>query len=97
MAGAEAFEPALKAVRKAGKVIHIGESTKQASFQFSLIEKKNLTVQGSFSHNWPVWEEAIALVKNGDVDLSSLCRARVRAGLSRARPVHAAPSPVAPP
>jgi L-iditol 2-dehydrogenase len=68
----ETFEPALRAVRKAGKVIHIGESTKQASFQFSLIEKKNLTVQGSFSHNWPVWEEAISIVKNGNVDLSLL-------------------------
>ncbi len=68
----DAFEPALRALRKAGKVIHIGESIKQASFQFSLIEKKNLTVQGSFSHNWPVWEEAIDLVKNGKVDLSKL-------------------------
>ncbi len=67
-----AFEPALKAARKAGTVIHIGESTKQASFQFSLIEKKNLTVQGSFSHNWPVWEKAISLVENKKVNLSSL-------------------------
>ncbi|MDA4129403.1 MAG: alcohol dehydrogenase catalytic domain-containing protein [Thaumarchaeota archaeon] len=68
----DAFEMALRAVRKGGTVIHIGESTKQASFQFSLIEKKNLTVQGSFSHNWPVWEEAISLVNSGMVDLSQL-------------------------
>jgi len=66
------FEPVLRAVRKAGTVIHIGESTKQASFQFSLIEKKNLTVQGSFSHNWPIWEKAISLVKSKKVDLSSI-------------------------
>lgn len=72
-----AFEPTLRAVRKAGTVIHIGESTKQASFQFSLIEKKNLTVQGSFSHNWPIWERAISLVENRKVDLSSLITHKV--------------------
>jgi len=66
------FEPMLRAVRKAGTVIHIGESTKQASFQFSLIEKKNLTVQGSFSHNWPIWEKAISLVESKKVDLASI-------------------------
>jgi L-iditol 2-dehydrogenase len=66
------FEPTLRAVRKGATVVHIGESTKQASFQFSLIEKKNLRVQGSFSHNWPIWEKAISLVENKKVDLSSL-------------------------
>lgn len=71
------FEPALRAVRKAGVVVHIGESTKQAAFQFSLIEKKNLTVQGSFSHNWPIWEKAISLVENKKVDLSSLVTDKV--------------------
>jgi L-iditol 2-dehydrogenase len=72
-----AFEPTLRAVRKAGKVIHIGESIKQASFQFSLIEKKNLTVQGSFSHNWPIWEKAISLVENKKVDLSAIISHKV--------------------
>lgn len=71
------FEPALRAVRKAGTVVHIGESTKQASFQFSLIEKKNLTVQGSFSHNWPIWEKSISLVEDKKIDLSSLITHKV--------------------
>ncbi|MDG6939405.1 MAG: alcohol dehydrogenase catalytic domain-containing protein [Nitrososphaerota archaeon] len=66
------FETALKAARRNGRVVHIGESTDRASFQFSLLERKNLTVQGSFSHNWPVWEAAISLVKEGRVDLLSL-------------------------
>jgi L-iditol 2-dehydrogenase len=71
------FEPVLRAVRKAGMVIHIGESTKPASFQFSLIEKKNLTVQGSFSHNWQIWEKAISLVERKKVDLASILSHKV--------------------
>jgi L-iditol 2-dehydrogenase len=69
---AAVFETALLAVRVAGKVIHVGETAENASFQLSLIERKNVTVQGSFSHNWPVWENAIALVKSGAIDVHSL-------------------------
>lgn len=74
---APVFETALKATKTNGRVIHIGESTEQASFQFSLIERKSLTVNGSFSHNWPIWERAISLVKSGKVDLSPLITHRV--------------------
>lgn len=66
------FETALRAVRKNGLVVQVGESTDRATFQFSLIERKNLTVKGSFSHNWPVWEAAISLVKSGRIDLRSI-------------------------
>ena len=66
------FETALMAVRVAGRVVHLGETAENASFPLSLIERKNLTVQGSFSHNWPVWENAISLVKSGAIDVHSL-------------------------
>ncbi len=69
---ASAFETALLAVRPAGRVVHIGETAVSAPVQLSLIEKKNLTVQGSFSHNWPVWENSISLVRSGAIDLRSL-------------------------
>jgi L-iditol 2-dehydrogenase len=69
---AATLETAMMAARPAGKVIVVGETVENASFPMSLIEKKNLSVQGSFSHNWPVWEDAISLVKNGQVDVRSL-------------------------
>lgn len=69
---ASAFETALLAVRPAGKVIHLGETSISAPVQLSLIEKKNITVQGSFSHNWPVWENSISLVRSGAIDVRSL-------------------------
>jgi L-iditol 2-dehydrogenase len=69
---ASVFQTALMAVRVAGRVVHLGETAEAASFQLSLIERKNVTVQGSFSHNWPVWENAISLVKSGAIDVHSL-------------------------
>jgi L-iditol 2-dehydrogenase len=69
---AATFETALLAARPAGRVIVVGEAVENASFPMNLIEKKNLTVQGSFSHYWPVWEDAISLVRDGSVDVHSL-------------------------
>lgn len=71
------FETALRATRPNGRVVQIGESTKRASFPFSLIEKKNLTINGSFSHTWPVWERAISLAMNKHVNLLPLASHRV--------------------
>ena len=66
------FETALKCCKPGGRVVHIGESTAKATFMFSLIDRKNITVNGSFSHNWPVWEKAILLAKEGKVNLRPL-------------------------
>ena len=33
---------------------------------------KNVTLQGSFSHNWPVWERVIALLASGQLDIEPI-------------------------
>jgi L-iditol 2-dehydrogenase len=72
-----AFELALKAVRRAGTVVQLGESMEKASFQFSIVARKNITIQGSFSHSWPVWERAISLVGRGIIRISPLVTHRI--------------------
>jgi L-iditol 2-dehydrogenase len=66
------FETALRAARPSGRVVVVGEAVENASFPMNLIERKNLSVQGSFSHYWGVWEDAISLVGKGAVDVHSL-------------------------
>ena len=31
--------------------------------------QKNITLQGSFSHNWPVWERVLALLSSGQLNV----------------------------
>jgi len=69
---ASSFEAGLRATRPGGRLVYVGETTENGSFPLSLIERRNITVCGSFSHNWPVWEDAIALAQHGLVDLRSL-------------------------
>ncbi|MGA2666408.1 MAG: zinc-binding dehydrogenase, partial [Nitrososphaerales archaeon] len=69
---ASSFEQGLRATRPGGRLVYVGETTENASFPLSFIERRNITVCGSFSHNWPVWEDAIVLAQHGLVDLRSL-------------------------
>jgi alcohol dehydrogenase/L-iditol 2-dehydrogenase len=31
--------------------------------------QKNVTLQGSFSHNWPIWEKVIAMLASGQLNV----------------------------
>ena len=33
---------------------------------------ENVTLQGSFSHNWPVWERVLALLAGGQLDVKPI-------------------------
>jgi alcohol dehydrogenase/L-iditol 2-dehydrogenase len=34
--------------------------------------QKNVTLQGSFSHNWPIWERVIRLIATGTLDVAPI-------------------------
>ena len=44
------------------------------SLNFSLdpLVQKNITLQGSFSHNWPIWERVIQLISSGQLDVAPI-------------------------
>ena len=42
--------------------------------------QKNITLQGSFSHNWPIWERVIRLLSTGQLDVKPDHRRRLAAG-----------------
>jgi alcohol dehydrogenase/L-iditol 2-dehydrogenase len=34
--------------------------------------QKNLTLRGSFSHNWPIWEAVIAMLADGRLNIDPI-------------------------
>lgn len=42
------------------------------NFSLDLLVQKAVTLQGSFSHNWPVWEQVLPLLAGGKLDLSPI-------------------------
>jgi L-iditol 2-dehydrogenase len=64
------LEMALQAVRPAGQIIKVGWGPQPMQFSLDPLVQKNVTLTGSFSHNWPVWERVISMIVAGQIDLS---------------------------
>jgi L-iditol 2-dehydrogenase len=60
---------ALQAVRPTGQIIKVGWGPQPLQFSLDPLVQKNITISGSFSHNWPVWERVISMIVSGQIDL----------------------------
>jgi alcohol dehydrogenase/L-iditol 2-dehydrogenase len=72
-AGASAaLQLAIDAVRPSGWISKVGWGPQPLNFSLDAAVQKNVTIQGSFSHNWPIWERIIAMMTSGQLDVSPL-------------------------
>jgi alcohol dehydrogenase/L-iditol 2-dehydrogenase len=60
---------AMQWVRPNGQITKVGWGPQPLGFSLDPMVQKNVTIQGSFSHNWPVWERVIALLSSGKLDV----------------------------
>jgi L-iditol 2-dehydrogenase len=60
---------ALQLVRPAGWISKVGWGPQPFGFSLDMLVQKNVTLQGSFSHNWPIWERVIRLIATGSLDV----------------------------
>lgn len=63
---------ALDIVRPAGQVTKVGWGPQPLGFSLDPLVQKAVTLQGSFSHNWPIWEEVLTLLGTGKINLTPL-------------------------
>jgi L-iditol 2-dehydrogenase len=59
---------AMDLVRPNGHISKVGWGRQPLGFSLDQLVQKNVTLQGSFSHNWPIWERVIALLTSGQLD-----------------------------
>jgi len=72
-AGASAaFKTAIEVVRPMGQIVKVGWGPKPLGFSLDPLVQKAVTVRGSFSHNYPIWERVIALLSQGQLDIRPL-------------------------
>ncbi|HEX4770790.1 MAG TPA: zinc-binding dehydrogenase [Bryobacteraceae bacterium] len=64
------LQMALAAVRPAGQIVKVGWGPQPMQFSLDPLVQKNVTLSGSFSHNWPVWERVISMIVSGQIDLN---------------------------
>ncbi len=63
------FQLAMQAVRPAGQIVKVGWGPQPLGFSIDPLVQKAVTLQGSFSHNWPIWERVIGMIASGQVNL----------------------------
>lgn len=63
---------AMDLVRPNGHILKVGWGPQPLGFSIDPLVQKNVTLQGSFSHNWPVWERVIALLASGRLDVKPI-------------------------
>jgi alcohol dehydrogenase/L-iditol 2-dehydrogenase len=66
------LQQALQLVRPNGTIIKVGWGRQPLGFSLDPLVQKNVTLQGSFSHNWPVWERVIALLAEGQLNVQPI-------------------------
>jgi alcohol dehydrogenase/L-iditol 2-dehydrogenase len=72
-AGASAaLKTALDVVRPAGWISKVGWGPQPLGFSLDPLVQKNVTLQGSFSHNWPIWERVLALLASGRLSVQPI-------------------------
>ena len=63
---------ALQWVRPNGQITKVGWGPQPLGFSLDPLVQKNVTLKGSFSHNWPIWERVIALLASGSLNVEPI-------------------------
>ena len=63
---------ALDIVRPNGQITKVGWGPQPLGFSLDPLVQKNVRLQGSFSHNWPIWERVISLLASGQLNVKPI-------------------------
>lgn len=63
---------AMDLVRPNGQITKVGWGPSPCNFSLDQLVQKNVRLQGSFSHNWPIWEKVIGLLASGTLDVKPI-------------------------
>lgn len=66
------LKQALEYVRPNGHITKVGWGPQPMNFSLDPLIQKNVTLQGSFSHNWPIWEKVLFLLSSGSLDVKPI-------------------------
>lgn len=63
---------ALDVVRPGGWISKVGWGPQPLNFSLDPLVQKNITLQGSFSHNWMMWERVLRLLASKRLDVTKI-------------------------
>jgi len=70
------LKTALEIVRPAGWISKVGWGNGPLNFSLDLLVQKDITLRGSFSHHWSIWETVLGLLATGQLDVEPIVGGR---------------------
>lgn len=68
----QTFETSINIIDPGGQITKIGWFINRNEFNLDRIIKKNVKFQGSFSHNYPIWEKCIELLSKKKIQIKDV-------------------------
>jgi alcohol dehydrogenase/L-iditol 2-dehydrogenase len=68
----QTLKTALQIVRPAGWITKVGWGREPLGFSLDPLVQKNITLRGSFSHTWEIWEAVIGLLTSGQLNVEPI-------------------------
>ena len=66
------LKSAIEIVRPGGWISKVGWGRAPLNFSLDPLVQKNVTLQGSFSHNWPMWERVLWMLTSGQLQVQKV-------------------------
>ena len=66
------LKTAIEIVRPAGWISKVGWGREPLNYSLDPLVQKNVRLQGSFSHYWPIWERVLRLLSTGKLDVEPI-------------------------
>jgi L-iditol 2-dehydrogenase len=66
------LKTAIDIVRPGGWISKVGWGRAPVNFSLDPLVQKNVTLQGSFSHNWPMWERVLWMLASGQLQVDKI-------------------------
>lgn len=70
------LKTAIEIVRPGGWISKVGWGRAPINFSLDPLVQKNVTLQGSFSHNWPMWERILWLLAERQIPIETIVGGR---------------------
>jgi len=72
-----ALSVALQTVARQGQITKVGWGPTPIGLSLDLLLSKAACIQGTFSHNWPIWEAVLAMMAQGSLAMEPMITHRV--------------------
>jgi L-iditol 2-dehydrogenase len=69
---APAIRNGMSSLKKMGKFVQVGLTTQMIEIEYALLTQKEISIIGTFGHNWKAWDTVLHLIQEGKLNVAAM-------------------------